>query len=119
MRQAELPFERLRIDLQDFWARGHPLLQGGQAWAALGKHLCGAATDFSLRCCLADQHSAEDLALLRAQPAAAPEPGQQPLHSPCSGCRGLAIATCCHHRCTWQAGHLFVLCSLACCIPVC
>lgn len=50
----------------------------GQPWAAFGKHLCGAATDFTLRC------------------------AQQNLQHSTGVLRGLAIATCCHHRCTWQ-----------------
>jgi len=43
-------------------------------WVGLAKHLCGAATDLALRCC----------------------------HRHLNTIRGLAIATCCHHRCTWQ-----------------
>lgn len=52
-------------------------------WLAVGKHLCGPATDFTLRCCIRHLE--------------APGSGK----GSC-GCIGLAVATCCHHRCTWK-----------------
>lgn len=64
-------------------------LQGGAApWVAFGKHLCGAATDFTLRSC------ARELQRQRRQGGAGAPAGR--------GVRGLAVATCCHHRCSWQ-----------------
>eukprot|EP00983_Pelagomonas_calceolata_P119511 1160613-Pelagomonas_calceolata.AAC.8 len=52
-------------------------------WMVVGKHLCGAATDYALRGCLpslpADGHAAPEADVVRRF-------------------RGLAIATCCHHR---------------------
>lgn len=63
-------------------------LQGGAApWVAIGKHLCGAATDFTLRSC------ARELQRRRRSGEQVPAGG---------GVRGLAVATCCHHRCCWQ-----------------
>lgn len=71
--------ERLRVDIKDFDPAGLPQLRtDGCQWIAFGKHLCGAATDFTLRCC-------GRLAGEGAPPA-----------------RGLAVATCCHHRCSWE-----------------
>ncbi len=42
--------QRVRADIKDFEPAGMPSLVGGQPWVAMGKHLCGAATDFTLRC---------------------------------------------------------------------
>lgn len=48
MRHLEL--QRLRCDIKDFDVAQVSGLQGGAApWVAFGKHLCGAATDFTLR----------------------------------------------------------------------
>jgi tRNA:m4X modification enzyme len=69
---------RLRCDIKDFAAGRAPGVAGGACWVAFGKHLCGAATDFSLRCCT--RETAEHGGSLR----------------------GLALATCCHHRCCWR-----------------
>jgi hypothetical protein len=101
-------------------------------WVVTGKHLCGAATDFALRACynaitlrLAHSSSrstphdlqtpggASDLCTA-AKPAvndtssssssssssrnlaAVEQPEQYPL-------QGVAVASCCHHRCGWAA----------------
>ena len=51
-----VPLQRLRIDLRDFDPAGVATLAGGaqtpnnNPWVAVGKHLCGAATDFALLC---------------------------------------------------------------------
>jgi tRNA:m4X modification enzyme len=78
--------ERVKCDLADFEPAGLAALGGAGGapvprWAALGKHLCGAAADLALRCCAR---------------AAAPGGGGAP------GLVGLAVATCCHHRCAWR-----------------
>ncbi|KAL1512375.1 hypothetical protein AB1Y20_005633 [Prymnesium parvum] len=54
---------------------------GGEAlWrSVIGKHLCGAATDFALRSVV----------------GALPEEGRRGVVN------SVAIATCCHHKCTW------------------
>eukprot|EP00192_Tetraselmis_astigmatica_P013497 CAMPEP_0117652996 /NCGR_PEP_ID=MMETSP0804-20121206/2946_1 /TAXON_ID=1074897 /ORGANISM="Tetraselmis astigmatica, Strain CCMP880" /LENGTH=341 /DNA_ID=CAMNT_0005459123 /DNA_START=126 /DNA_END=1151 /DNA_ORIENTATION=+ len=88
---------RVKCDIMDFDPDGVGTLQGGAAaptrdpmareqqaavpWLAVGKHLCGAATDFTLRCCR--RHLGEGA-------------------SNRSRCTGLAVATCCHHRCSWK-----------------
>ena len=53
----------------------------GPAVVAFGKHLCGAATDLALRC-LARLAHVEGVGAARL--------------------RGVAIATCCHHVCSWR-----------------
>lgn len=50
----DLHLQRLRVDIKDFQPAGvDGLNQGQKPWVATGKHLCGAATDFTLRCCAA------------------------------------------------------------------
>lgn len=49
---------RLRVDIKDFQPTGVPGLDNGAApWVCIGKHLCGAATDFTLRCCASCLHA--------------------------------------------------------------
>ncbi|XP_058197412.1 uncharacterized protein LOC131313232 isoform X1 [Rhododendron vialii] len=86
LRQKDsLILERLRIDIEDLNLNAVESLQG-IPYLATGKHLCGPATDMTLRCCLAKKCTQCNVAGHRA------------------GCnlRGLAIATCCHHLCQWK-----------------
>ncbi|KAL4421463.1 hypothetical protein ABPG75_010754 [Micractinium tetrahymenae] len=120
MRHLEL--QRLRCDIKDFDVAQVPGMRGGAApWVAFGKHLCGAATDFTLRSCareLQRQQGQQQLQgeQLQQQGKKQDEQLQQPqeqqqqqqvgggavAEAPGGGVRGLAIATCCHHRCCWQ-----------------
>uniref|UniRef100_A0A2N9HKX1 tRNA:m(4)X modification enzyme TRM13 n=1 Tax=Fagus sylvatica TaxID=28930 RepID=A0A2N9HKX1_FAGSY len=59
----------------------------GAPYLAIGKHLCGPATDLTLRCCLTEHSSPDSVEHCGG--------GNQNL-------RGLAIATCCHHLCQWK-----------------
>ena len=158
LRKMQARFERLRVDIVDFEPRGAPLLQGGSAageslgsaeglgsgaptrpWVALGKHLCGAATDLTLRCCArhcaradpeqglqpasclssglhvvrtgvhcaagaAAAHGGLAAASSRSPAGKSPggDPDGRPVDNPGRGLMGLAVATCCHHRCTWR-----------------
>lgn len=55
-----LQLQRLRLDIKDFQPRGVQGLCNGMApWVATGKHLCGAATDFTLRCCASSLQQAD------------------------------------------------------------
>ncbi|CAH1434211.1 unnamed protein product [Lactuca virosa] len=77
LRQKEsLMLERLRIDIEDLNLNAIGSLQG-VPYLAIGKHLCGPATDMTLRCCVGENDSTSYL-------------------------RGLSIATCCHHLCQWK-----------------
>ncbi|KAL5561079.1 hypothetical protein UlMin_030826 [Ulmus minor] len=79
LRQKEsLILERLRIDIEDLNLNAVESLWG-VPYIAIGKHLCGPATDLTLRCCLMEHGNRDNLKL-----------------------RGLAIATCCHHLCQWK-----------------
>ncbi|RZC03297.1 tRNA:m(4)X modification enzyme TRM13 isoform C [Glycine soja] len=85
LRQNEsLMLERLRIDIEDLDLNAVESLQG-VPYLATGKHLCGAATDLTLRCCFPEYR--EDSS------------GQYTANSKFGG---LAIATCCHHLCQWK-----------------
>lgn len=68
--------KRLRCDVADFDPRGLESIKNGAPWVAYGKHLCGPVTDMALRCAM---HKESRSHLL-----------------------GVAIATCCHHRCVWE-----------------
>lgn len=87
LRQKEsLTLERLRIDIEDLNLNAVESLQG-IPYLAIGKHLCGPATDMTLRCCLVEKRN------------------QRCCTERCrvgSDLKGLAIATCCHHLCQWK-----------------
>ncbi|KAF4346345.1 uncharacterized protein LOC115707541 isoform X1 [Cannabis sativa] len=86
LRQKEkLILERLRIDIEDLNLSAVESLRGFP-YLAIGKHLCGPATDLTLRCCLAEHFNQETVAGSTVDPKL----------------RGLAIATCCHHLCQWK-----------------
>jgi tRNA:m4X modification enzyme len=68
--------KRLRCDVADFYPAGLESIRNGAPWVAYGKHLCGSVTDLALRCAM--------------------QKDSRP------GLLGIAIATCCHHRCEWQ-----------------
>ncbi|XP_066932241.1 tRNA:m(4)X modification enzyme TRM13 homolog [Clytia hemisphaerica] len=64
---------------------------------AIGKHLCGGATDLSLRCLLNDQNnksnsSGEEPSEKRSKTT---NKFRENLH-------GILFALCCYHRCTWD-----------------
>ncbi|BFF92996.1 tRNA:m(4)X modification enzyme TRM13 homolog [Drosophila madeirensis] len=68
--------QRIRADIADLRMSALPELQQTKRNVALSKHLCGAATDLTLRCVLAEGAAATDYIL---------------------------IAVCCHHRCSWRS----------------
>ncbi|XP_024018181.1 tRNA:m(4)X modification enzyme TRM13 homolog [Morus notabilis] len=86
LRQKErLILERLRIDIEDLNLKAVESLRG-VPYLAIGKHLCGPATDLTLRCCLVKYCDQENI----------------PVSDVDTNLRGLAIATCCHHLCQWK-----------------
>ncbi|XP_034488173.1 tRNA:m(4)X modification enzyme TRM13 homolog [Drosophila innubila] len=68
--------QRIRADIADLKMSELPELQRTQRNVALSKHLCGAATDLTLRCILDD---------------------------PACSTEYILIALCCHHRCSWRS----------------
>ncbi|XP_023547814.1 tRNA:m(4)X modification enzyme TRM13 homolog [Cucurbita pepo subsp. pepo] len=86
LRQKEsLVLERLRIDIEDLNLNAVESLRHNP-YLAIGKHLCGPATDLALRCCLTKQSNHVNTEQCGDRPKL----------------RGLAIATCCHHLCQWK-----------------
>ncbi|XP_057844079.1 tRNA:m(4)X modification enzyme TRM13 isoform X2 [Cryptomeria japonica] len=90
LRQADgVNLERLRIDIKDLKLEAVESLKGCH-YTAVGKHLCGPATDLALRCCLHGSNRkniSEDMKR----------------RGSCPYIKGLAIATCCHHLCQWKS----------------
>lgn len=76
--------ERIRVDIADFDVSKYETIQRSRRMVAMGKHLCGGATDFAIRCILHGNNAVDG--------------GQS------SGPRtaSIFIALCCHHRCTWN-----------------
>lgn len=90
--QAVESTHRLTIDLADLRLDAVDCLAGCRV-VGIGKHLCGAATDFSLRCLTA-----------LPPPTRGVEEGDDTVaHARTPTLLGLGIATCCHHRCEWAA----------------
>ncbi|CAH8547528.1 unnamed protein product [Heterobilharzia americana] len=70
-------FTRLRINIADLDLSLVPLIQQNKRPViAVAKHLCGDATDLSLRCLKNGEHKFE--------------------------LSGIMFAVCCHHKCTWH-----------------
>ena len=71
-------------------------------WVVLGKHLCGAATDFALRGCynaLTQQQQQQQCPAILPIPLLIGDPQQQQQQQQQQfPLQGLAIASCCHHR---------------------
>lgn len=84
---------RIRTDIKNINLEAIPELSSTSVrWVGCGKHLCGAATDYTIRAC------ATKLKKERMTSSAINESMDRK-----AGLQGVAIATCCHHRCTWEA----------------
>ncbi|XP_010914706.1 uncharacterized protein [Elaeis guineensis] len=85
LRQSQsIILERLRIDIEDLNLHAVESLRG-LPYLAIGKHLCGPATDLTMRCCLTAQYNQN-----------------KGRFSSNSFLRGVVLATCCHHLCQWK-----------------
>jgi tRNA:m4X modification enzyme len=82
--QTHAHTERIRIDIRDLDLKGVGLVKDQRHIIGVGKHLCGVATDLTLRCL------ANTLPQLQGSSGSG------------SGFHGVAIATCCHHVCNWD-----------------
>ena len=126
LRRLGVSLERMKSDIKDFEPAGVACLGSGQPWVGMGKHLCGAATDFALLCMARSallpsgkpsndtKPDASRESFSKAQPQEV-EDHQQDTHVESSqkgfaaqsrgarsGLQGFGIATCCHHRCSWE-----------------
>ena len=122
-----MELERVVSDIKNFEPSGVAQLGSGQPWVGMGKHLCGAATDFALLCMarcaasstassaeapealphdrssspalrLPESDSCEQASSSRVENSEADEEAAGARR----GLQGFAIATCCHHRCSWE-----------------
>jgi len=79
LRRRENGFaERVVVDIKDLDVSKLACVNARDV-IGMAKHLCGSATDFALRACVREN----DVVEFR--------------------CLGVALATCCHHRCRWNA----------------
>lgn len=86
LRQKEnLTLERLRIDIEDLNLNAVESLKG-IPYLAIGKHICGPATDLTLKCCLSGHCDRDNGKELNVYPHL----------------QSIAVATCCHHLCQWK-----------------
>ena len=126
LRRLGVSLERIKSDIKDFEPAGVTCLGSGQPWVGMGKHLCGAATDFALLCMARSAahssatHSNGPGSDVRGEFCSKAEHQglenqQQNAHGNWSqagsaveaqgarlGLQGFGIATCCHHRCSWE-----------------
>lgn len=70
---------RVRLDLKDLVIGKQELIKTSDRYIMYGKHLCGVATDFSLRC-LRKSIQSED-----------------------NKFKGFLLAVCCHHKCEYSS----------------
>ncbi|CAM6095916.1 unnamed protein product [Calypogeia fissa] len=87
--------ERLKTDIEDLRLQGVGSMQG-RHFVAVSKHLCGPATDLTLRCCVN----------VNVDTGLHSKPGdqQQRLANFADPIlEGIGIATCCHHLCQWKS----------------
>lgn len=73
---------RIRADICDFDMSKFDLLQKSKYIVGMGKHLCGAATDFAIRCILNGNSGNGDVKPPKTD--------------------AFIVALCCHHRCDWK-----------------
>lgn len=76
------------IDIADLDLGGVDVISRVCGLVGVAKHLCGAATDLALRCLL-DTVPKSSTSDTKTQTT--------------SKLLGVAMAMCCHHRCTWSA----------------
>jgi tRNA:m4X modification enzyme len=104
----EARVQRLNIDIEHLDLGRVEVVQGSEVKqvVAVSKHLCGSATDLTLRCLLEtlphDDHqpiNPDDVTLHHRDGPANPK--RVCTRNPTSKLSGIVIALCCHHRCSW------------------
>lgn len=92
-------FERIRIDIANLHLGKVPSIHDNKRpVVAVGKHLCGGATDLAVRCVTNTLTTDDSIETARGNEPACKrsKPNTSSLFA------GLTIALCCHHRCTWE-----------------
>ena len=77
-------FERMRIDLKDLYLNKVPLVEKSTNYILYGKHLCGVATDYAIRCL---KHSLDNFTKQNER----------------IKFKGFVLAVCCHHQCEYDS----------------
>ncbi|XP_050401365.1 tRNA:m(4)X modification enzyme TRM13 homolog isoform X1 [Patella vulgata] len=92
-------FERIKIDIEHLdLGKVKSISNSDKIVTAIGKHLCGAATDLALRCLIRPVDTDTELPCKRLK--ADDTENDRRSHTRCP--KGIVIALCCHHRCTWK-----------------
>eukprot|EP01083_Nonionella_stella_P270191 914763_1 len=90
-------FDRIRVNLRHLDLRKVSSVSGKRV-VAVSKHLCGSGTDYALRCLLNTR-----------SPVELDDSGNSGSSNSSFEAKnvfeaaGLVIATCCHHRCSWES----------------
>jgi len=109
-RLRDKKMQRIRCDIANFEPCGVDGFEHMPYWVAHGKHLCGAATDLTLRCChrylkgrrkTSGGNGGDGGGGAITGEGGSPVDKKQVIEQN-SIFLGLGIATCCHHRCCWQ-----------------
>lgn len=94
-KNPDIRVDRIRSDIKNLNLEGIPELSLPKAkWVGCGKHLCGAATDYTIRACLAWLESKPKQSELNAENGKCCDNSRM---------QGFSVATCCHHRCNWRS----------------
>ncbi|XP_062593752.1 tRNA:m(4)X modification enzyme TRM13 homolog [Saccostrea cucullata] len=95
-------FERLCINIADLNLEKVESISANQRpVVAVGKHLCGGATDFALRC-VTKTLNVQKFEERTSQPEEKKFKSENHDSHPRPCLAGITIALCCHHRCTWE-----------------
>ena len=99
----EYGVQRLSVDIRHLYLAG--LMQTPQEKIPLpmfgvGKHVCGAATDLSVRCLV--NYARDGAAPVSAGSGGGADSVELDDTSSCPLVGGAVFAVCCHHMCTWE-----------------
>ena len=93
---AAVVCERLKVDIKDLDVAGVGVVDGRDV-VCTGKHLCGGATDLALRSVFGRRSTSD------GSGSGSGDGGGFGGTKITFTTKGVAIATCCHHRCDWRA----------------
>ncbi len=77
--------QRITLDIKDLNLKKVPLIEHVEQGVVISKHLCGVATDLTLRCITQSSNLQPDS------------------HTLVCPFKGIFVALCCHHLCSWQS----------------
>uniref|UniRef100_A0A4W4G793 tRNA:m(4)X modification enzyme TRM13 n=1 Tax=Electrophorus electricus TaxID=8005 RepID=A0A4W4G793_ELEEL len=111
-KNTDSTFDRLQVDIQHLDLSKVPFVrEKGPPVIAVGKHLCGAATDLALRCLfetnIKNQDEQPPPKRIKLSQGTEDNTSSPPLSREAGEqgelvVSGLSIALCCHHRCDWR-----------------